>query len=74
MARETHRDANLSHASFMVEIYLHTMVNHLSSVIYLTIKTIPMVNKKGVEVVHFFCLSCHFDMGFFHILGQEVPW
>ena len=32
-----------------------------------------MVNKKGVEIVHFVCLSCHFDMGLFHILGQEVP-
>ena len=30
-----------------------------------------MVNKKGVEIVHFVCLSCHFDMGLFHILGQE---
>ena len=19
------------------------------------------------------CLSCHFDMGLFHVLGQEVP-
>ena len=32
-----------------------------------------MVNKKGVEIVHCVCLSCHFDMGLFHILGQEVP-
>ena len=32
-----------------------------------------MVNKKGVEVFHLVCLSCHFDMGLFHILGQEVP-
>ena len=32
-----------------------------------------MVNKKGVEDVHLVCLSCHFDMGLFHILGQEVP-
>ena len=40
---------------------------------HLTIKAIPMVNKKGVEIVHFVCLSCHFDMGLFHILGQEVP-
>ena len=32
-----------------------------------------MVNKKGVEIVHYVCLSCHFDMGLFHILGQEVP-
>jgi hypothetical protein len=40
---------------------------------HLTIKAIPMVNKKGVEIVHFVCLSCHFDMGLFHVLGQEVP-
>jgi hypothetical protein len=32
-----------------------------------------MVNKKGVEIVHFVCLSCHFDMGLFHVPGQEVP-
>ena len=32
-----------------------------------------MVNKKGVEIVHYVCLSCHFDMGLFHILRQEVP-
>ena len=32
-----------------------------------------MVNKKGVEIVHYVCLSCHFDMGLFHIVGQEVP-
>ena len=43
------------------------------SVIHLTIKSYPMVNKKGVEIVHYVCLSCHFDMGLFHILGQEVP-
>ena len=43
------------------------------SMIHLAIKSYPMVNKKGVEVVHFVCLSCHFDMGLFHILGQEVP-
>ena len=36
-------------------------------------KLFQMVNKKGVEIVHFVCLSCHFDMGLFHILGQEVP-
>ena len=66
----SHRAANLSHASFMVEIYLDAMVNHLWYT--LQEKAIPMVNKKGVEVVHFVCLSCHFDMGLFHILGQEV--
>ena len=31
-----------------------------------------MVNKKGVEIVPYVCLSCHFDMGLFHVLGQEV--
>ena len=36
-------------------------------------KLFQMVNKKGVEIVHFVCLSYHFDMGLFHILGQEVP-
>ena len=41
--------------------------------IHLTIKSYLMVNKKGVEIVHCVCLSCHFDMGLFHILGQEVP-
>ena len=33
----------------------------------------PIVNKKGVEIVPYVCLSCHFDMGLFHVLGQEVP-
>ena len=32
-----------------------------------------MVNKKGVEVVHYACLSCCFDVGLIHIMGQEVP-
>ena len=32
-----------------------------------------MVNKKGVEIVHYVCLSCHFDMGLFHVLRKEVP-
>ena len=32
-----------------------------------------IVNKRGVETVHLVCLSCHFDMGLFHVLGQEVP-
>ena len=32
-----------------------------------------MLNKKGVEIVHYVCLSYHFDMGWFHVLGQEVP-
>ena len=31
--------------------------------IHLEIKSYLMVNKKGVEVVHFVCLSCHFYMG-----------
>ena len=32
-----------------------------------------MVNKKGVEIVHYVCLSCCFDMGLIHVMGQEVP-
>jgi hypothetical protein len=32
-----------------------------------------VVNKKGVEVVHYVCLSCCFDVGLIHIMGQEVP-
>jgi hypothetical protein len=31
-----------------------------------------MVNKRDVEVF-IVCLSCHFDVGLFHIIGQEVP-
>ena len=32
-----------------------------------------MVNKKGVEVVHYVCLSGCFDVGLIHIMGQDVP-
>ena len=35
-------------------------------------KLYQVVNKKGVDVVHFVCLSCCFDMGLIHIMGQEV--
>jgi hypothetical protein len=31
-----------------------------------------MVNKIDVEVF-IVCLSCHFDVGLFHVIGQEVP-
>jgi hypothetical protein len=31
-----------------------------------------MVNKRDVEVF-IVCLSCHFDVGLFHVIGQEVP-
>jgi hypothetical protein len=31
-----------------------------------------MVNKRDVEVF-IVCLSCHFDVGLFDIIGQEVP-
>jgi hypothetical protein len=31
-----------------------------------------MVNKRDAEVF-IVCLSCHFDVGLFHIIGQEVP-
>jgi hypothetical protein len=31
-----------------------------------------MVNKRDAEVF-IVCLSCHFDVGLFHVIGQEVP-
>jgi hypothetical protein len=31
-----------------------------------------MVNKRDTEVF-IVCLSCHFDVGLFHVNGQEVP-
>jgi hypothetical protein len=31
-----------------------------------------MVNKRDVEVF-IVCLSCHFEVGLFHVIGQEVP-
>jgi hypothetical protein len=31
-----------------------------------------MVNKRDVEVFIVY-LSCHFDVGLFHVIGQEVP-
>jgi hypothetical protein len=31
-----------------------------------------MVNKRDAEV-SIVCLSCHFDVGLFHIIGQEIP-
>jgi hypothetical protein len=31
-----------------------------------------MVNKKDAEVF-IFCLSCHFYVGLFHVIGQEIP-
>jgi hypothetical protein len=31
-----------------------------------------MVNKKDVEVF-IVCLSCHFYVGLFYVIGQEVP-
>jgi hypothetical protein len=31
-----------------------------------------MVNKRDVEVL-IVCLSCHFDVGLLHVIGQEVP-
>jgi hypothetical protein len=31
-----------------------------------------MVNKRDVEVLIVY-LSCHFDVGLFHVIGQEVP-
>ena len=43
------------------------------SVMHLMIKAISIVNKKGVEIIHYVCLSCQFDMVLFHVLGQEVP-
>ena len=63
--------ANLGHASFIVEINLHEYSELL--VIHLTIKSYAIVNKSGVEAVHLACLSCHFDMGLFHAMRQEVP-
>jgi hypothetical protein len=32
-----------------------------------------MVNKRDVEVF-IVCLSCHFDVGLFHVIEQEVPY
>jgi hypothetical protein len=29
-----------------------------------------MVNKRDAEVL-IVCLSCHFDVGLFHLIGQE---
>jgi hypothetical protein len=31
-----------------------------------------MVNKRDTDVF-IVCLSCHFDMGLFYVIGQEVP-
>jgi hypothetical protein len=31
-----------------------------------------MVNKRDVDVF-IVCLSYHFDVGLFHVIGQEVP-
>jgi hypothetical protein len=31
-----------------------------------------MVKKSDVEVFIVY-LSCHFDVGLFHVIGQEVP-
>jgi hypothetical protein len=31
-----------------------------------------MVNKRDAKVF-IVCLSCHFDVGLFHVIGQEVP-
>jgi hypothetical protein len=31
-----------------------------------------MVNKRDAEVF-IMCLSYHFDVGLFHVIGQEVP-
>jgi hypothetical protein len=31
-----------------------------------------MVNKRDAEVF-IVCLSCHFDVELFHVIGQEVP-
>jgi hypothetical protein len=31
-----------------------------------------MVNKRDAEMF-IVCLSCHFDVGLFHVIGQEVP-
>jgi hypothetical protein len=32
-----------------------------------------MVNKRDIEVFIVY-LSCHFDVGLFHVIGQEVPY
>jgi hypothetical protein len=31
-----------------------------------------MINKRDAKVF-IVCLSCHFDVGLFHVIGQEVP-
>jgi hypothetical protein len=32
-----------------------------------------MVNKRDVEVL-IVCLSCHFDVGLFHVAGAKLTW
>jgi hypothetical protein len=39
---------------------------------HLTIKTIPMVNKRDVEVF-IVCWSCHFDVGCSMSSGKRYP-
>jgi hypothetical protein len=52
---------------FMVEIYSMPIVDIRRRISQY--KAIPMVNKRDVEVF-IVCLSCHFDVGLFHVIGQ----
>jgi hypothetical protein len=54
----------------MVEIYSMPIVDIRRRISQY--KAIPMVNKRDAEVF-IVCLSCHFDVGLFHVIGQEVP-
>ena len=56
----------------MVEIYLHAILNSLGRTQQQK-KLQQVANKKGVEIVQYVCLSCCFDVGLIHIMGQEVP-
>jgi hypothetical protein len=54
----------------MVEIYSMPIVDIRRRI--LKQKAIQMVNKRDAEVFIVY-LSCHFDVGLFHVIGQEVP-